>query len=344
MTDDNGEIHTLLFNVTSGDSLYFHLDFSIEDQNINLPKAVVRISPPWWDTSWMDADRLDFVNIHDNSIGSPTYPRSLRCSDKDRNIAMYFLKTTREWSQFLFHITGGSWQGVEGLTFTLLALPGTAFSWPVGVVNIGTSHQWNRGSIVHELSHQIMWKEVDISTLGIIYQAASGCLKLVHYETLLANPTHALIEGWAEFIEAVFHQTSNPPYNVQNVSTDPGTVPSVKLGPPPNNQGESVEGAFADGLWSIFERHVVTTGVSANAHIPESVNGNILTTAPWITNLAARQRFLDMIWRPLKDLRPQQGQPAPSLTTTAMISMIKNRNLAIWPALQAELQAFNMAF
>jgi hypothetical protein len=118
----------------------------------------------------------------------------------------------------------------------------------------------------------------------------------------------------------------------------------VKLGPPPNNQGESVEGAFANGLWRIFERHVVTPGVSANAHIPESVNGNILSTAPWLTNSAVRDRFLDMIWRPLKDLRPQAGQPAPNLSTTTMISMIKNRNLAIWPALQPELQAFNMAF
>ncbi|NJR48704.1 MAG: hypothetical protein HC780_03260 [Leptolyngbyaceae cyanobacterium CSU_1_3] len=98
-----------------------------------------------------------------------------------------------------------------------------------------------------------------------------------------------------------------------------------------------VEGAFANGLWGIFEHQVVAGG---NAHVPESANGNILLTTArsWLVNTAVRDRFLSMIWNPLKDLRSLSNP-----TTTAMLNNIRSRNGSEWHKLQAELQAFNMA-
>jgi hypothetical protein len=185
------------------------------------------------------------------------------------------------------------------------------------------------------MSHQIMWKEVNFSTLGIAYEFFFGDLAGYHHTDLLDNPEHALIEGWAEFIEAVFEGSTTPPYSVTTVFDSNGST--FPLGPPPNNRGESVEGAFANGLWAIFQNHVVASG---SAHVPESSNGDIMTTtaAAYLRNTAVRNRFLSMVWRPLKDLRPMSNP-----TSTAMIEKIKSRNSAVWHRLQPELQAFNMA-
>ncbi len=109
------------------------------------------------------------------------------------------------------------------------------------------------------------------------------------------------------------------------------------LGPPPRNRGESVEGAFANGLWEIFRSHV-HAGVTANPHVPESSDGDVSSQAGWIKNATVQQRFLDMIWNPLKDLNTR-SQPE----STHMLEAIKTRNISLWPILQAKLQVFNMA-
>jgi hypothetical protein len=182
-----------------------------------------------------------------------------------------------------------------------------------------------------------MWKEVNSSTLGIAYQGTLGDLFLNHKHELLANSEHALIEGWAAFMEAVFEGVSiPPPYWVVTLVDIFGT--QYSLGPPPpDNRGERVEGAFANGLWAVFENHV-HSGITSSAHVQESSDGDVTTTASWIQNPTVQQRFMDMIWNPLKDLR---SLATPS--STDMLQAIKSRNLARWPALQAELQPFNMA-
>jgi hypothetical protein len=335
-TDENGEIHGVIFDVEGGDSVFLRVDFDIRDSAINLNRARVDISP--WDTEFDDNDRT--------SIGAQTAPLVLHANSDDRNVALYFLKILRELSTFLFHLTGGVWTGFEELTFSRSSISGVAFSWPVGRVNLPPSDHWDRGMIIHEVTHQTMWKEHDRSSADIAFEALFGDLSLTHFVNLLSNPEHALIEGWPKFTEAVFAGAVTPPYFVATVGDgidSRGNLENPRpLGPPPNNRGASVEGAFANGLWSIFENHVVTPAVftaagAADAHVPESVNGDVVATAPWITNADARRRFLSMIWNPFRDLRPLDK------TTTQMFSRIRARNGAVWHLLQAELQAFNMA-
>jgi hypothetical protein len=337
-TDENGEVHGVIFNIDGGDQVHFHTRFEMEDSSINLPRGRVHMDQAGWRTFWSDADTKSFPSDQ-TSIGTQTGPELLNATARDRNVALYFLKVLREWSEFLFLMTGGAWTGVENLVLFRTALFGTSYSWPKEEVNIHPSSHWSRDTIAHELSHQIMWKEVDYLSLGVAYRVVTLDLHLPHSAWKLANPVHALIEGWAEFMEVIFDVRSTPPYSVSRV--DPsyfgGGTTLLDLGPPPNNRGESVEGAVANGLWAIFKNHVTA---AATPHIPETANGRIMTTtaATWLGSTAVRDRFLSMIWRPMTDLSSHSNP-----TSTHMLGNIRTRNSSTWHQLQPELNAFNMA-
>ncbi len=338
-TDENGEVHGVIFDIEGGDEVHFHTRFEMEDAAINLPRARVHMSQGGWRTFWSDADTRTFPR-DETSIGTQSSPELLTASANERNVALYFLKVLREWSVFLFKVTGGAWTGVSNLTLFRRSLSGVAYSWPVGEVNIPPADHWDRRTITHELSHQIMWKEVDFSSLGIAYEGIFGNLALYHRHDLLSNPEHALIEGWAEFVEVVFSPgatASTPPYAVSAVVDAFSGGSTLSLGPPPNNRGESVEGAVANGLWGIFRSQMAAVG---SANIPETANGKILTTsaASWLNSTAVRDRFLSMIWQPFKDLAADS-----SPTSTLLFDHMRTRNAATWHQLQPELQAFNMA-
>lgn len=335
-TDENGEVHGVVFNVDAGDDFFYHVNFEMTDASINLPRAMIQMSQAGWSTIWDDADRKYFPNNDLTSIGTQSSPEIFHCTVNDRNAAMYFLKILREWSIFLFHITGGAWTGVNNLTMYRTSLPGRGYSWPLGEVNIPPKDHWDRSTLIHELSHQIMWKEANYSTLGIATIFVTGIYHHNHDFFLITDPITALIEGWAEFMEAVFTGKRTPPFTVSTLLDSKGKP--VPLGPPPIGQGESVEGAFADGLWAIFQNHVVTSAVTVDAHILESKNGDVTGGAPWLSNTAVRDRFLSMIWHPLQDLKPLL-----LANSRDMFSKIRSRNLTVWHVLQPELQNFNTA-
>ena len=175
----------------------------------------------------------------------------------------------------------------------------------------------------------MFFKAANFSSAGIAYEAivpGLGDLGLLHFPRLLANPEHALIEGWAEFVEILFN--GGTPFGFTQVKPFSGA--DRTLGPPPANRGESVEGAFANGLYGIFRRQVVQVGVPqplppgtpltiggpttvtyTTAFIPETVNGDLMATplgggspAPWLRDQGVRLRFLLDIWVPLKRLGP----------------------------------------
>jgi len=333
LTDVNGEVHGVIFDVEGGDRVSIRVDFDIRDSAINMNRAIVDIDQ--WETEFDDNDQT--------SIATHAAPLVLHANSDDRNVALYFLKLLRELSTFLFHMTGGIWTGFDELEFNRSSISGVAFSWPVGSVNLPPTDHWDRGTIIHEMTHQIMWKEHNRSSANVAFEAIFGQLSLTHFETLLTNPEHALIEGWAELMQVIFEGigTLNFPIidasGTRIVEDRSGNI--RPLGPPPNNRGESVEGAYASGMWAIFENHVVTATVTANANIPESVDGDVTATAPWITNANVRQRFLAMIWEPFRNLSGGASDP----TTTQMFARIRARNAALWHLLQPELQAFNMA-
>jgi outer membrane protein OmpA-like peptidoglycan-associated protein len=336
-TDAQAEAHGVVFDLSGSDSLALKVDFAVRaDGSINMRAAKVSIS------AWQ---AQQFADNQQTSLGTQTAPIALNANSNERNVALFFLKILRELSVFLFHITGGAWTGFEDLTLFRTAISGTAYSWPVGSVNIPSEDHWKRGTLVHEITHQVMWKELDFSSADIAFEALFGELQLTHFESLLANSEQALIEGWPEFTEAIFAGKTPPlsPYIVDPVfktfdDFDKNRNPQP-LGPPPLNRGEQVEGAFANGLWELFRNHVVTSAVAADARIPESVNGDITVTAPWVLQADVRDRFLSIIWNPFRSLRSRSSDP----TSTMMLERIRIANPTIWHLLQSDLQRFNLA-
>jgi len=334
-TDEKGEIHGVIFSdIEPGDDISFHIFFKMEDASINLPEASVDVGG--WKTN--EADVKVFAKLDRTSIGTKAGPEIIKASTGERNVAFYFLKILREWSTFLFHITDHAWTGVPNLTMstTCPSGPSNAFSWPIGRINIGSKHHWNRGTLVHELSHQVMWKQANISSIGIVNFVASCNLHLIHSTSLLSNPTHALIEGWAEFVEGIFD--FGTPYPVSDVfdSNDNRVGPLGPVSNVPLNRGESVEGAFANGLWETFRDYVV--GSAGSAHISESANGDITGSAPWIQNADVKRRFKAIIWDPLNDLRPKTNPK-----TTDFIAKMKSMHPSLWHQRVLSLSKYNMA-
>lgn len=336
-TDDQGEVHGLLFNVNAGDDFSFTVDFEMTDASINLPRARVN-SPAGWNTVLGDADGKVIANNDRTSVGTPAGPEIFRATIADRPHSFFMLKMLRAWSTFWFHITGGAWTGVQDLLlFNTVIPPATAsFSFPVGQVHIHPGQQFRPEILAHELTHQVMWKEADFGSLAIFYEGTAGNLILTHQVNLIANPQHALIEGWPQLAQAVFSTRRTPPYPVSTVRDSSNNL--SPLGPPPAGQGERVEGAFANALWAIFENHVVR--LPRDAHVPDTPNGNILgtTAGAYLRDTTVRDRFLSSFFRPLQDLKPL-FRPE----TTDMIAKMKNRNLPDWHKMLPEFQAFNLA-
>jgi IPT/TIG domain-containing protein len=365
-TDENGEAHGISFDVQADETVYFRVNFEIEDVSINLPRASVAMTDPaspaandeGWPTYYSDADQKYFPDMQKTSIGSLQVPEIVRCTTGDRNVALYLLKLLRELSTFLFHITAqvtvDRWAGILNLRLFRTALFGEAYSWPMGEVNFPPVRQWDRPTIMHEMCHQVMWKEAQITTVDVLSLAVSFELYLPHFAASFYNPTHALIEGWPDFTELIFenHPISGYPYSVarlydfdqalrSQVGMNPGP-PTIELhmaAGAPRNRGESVEGAFANSLWGIWKNHV-TSGATATAQVPESLNGDVTTTAPWIRDPLVQQRFYNMIWRPLRELRNNSDSDK---TTSTMIAHVRSRNASVWHSLHPEFQAFNAA-
>lgn len=367
-TDRDGEIHAVVFNISAGETIFFNVPFIIEDARINLPPAKVQMTEidlSGWNTSFADADAKAFFNQRVTTIGARTAPEVFRCSLNDRNLALYMLKVLREWATFLFHITRGAWTGIPGFTIFRIALLDRPFSWPVGAVNmpptldtcgfpptttVGVPDNWCRDTLIHEFSHQIMWRESQFGSDQIATLFVSGEYQNDHFPTLETNQLTALFEGWADFIAAIFASSVTPPIVFRKNATTgarevlTGSPRTLRPFDTPPNFGERVEGAFTNGIFGIFANHAVTSAISANPRIPESFNGDIMIPAvrAWLTNRAVQDRFLRMIWRPLQAVR---GASRPvDKTSTFMVSRIRALNLANdWHRLQPELQAFNMA-
>jgi hypothetical protein len=275
------------------------------------------------------------------SVGTQAAPRVLRTAGDDRHVALFMLKHLRELSTFLFHMTSGTWPGFqEELTFFRTSISGTAYSWPVGSVNIPPSDHFNRDTIIHEMTHQVFWQELNVSTFDIAVEAAFGGLILNHFSAMHSNTEHAIIEGFPEFLAAVFTATADPAHNIVNIAEKDFSNPRPLGPPPPDNRGERVEGAFANGLFAVFWRHVLGHPVFPGGPlVAPSVNGDITAATPFLADPGARARFMSMIWLPFRDLRPNSDK-----RTTDMIARMLARNPAQAAALRAELQRFNLAF
>ncbi|APR88536.1 hypothetical protein A7982_13885 [Minicystis rosea] len=196
-------------------------------------------------------------------------------------------------------------------------------------MNLEKRDWFDRETIAHELSHQIMWQESGISSTSIVGKVLTGRLHLYHSSNLLSNdPTHPLIEGWAEYMASIFDNGRH--YQVamlrDNDIKAPATVP---LGPPPiNNRGEFCEGAFANGLLDVYQSFI------GGSPVAESNDGRV--SLGWITN-DVRQRWKSAIWDPLQDLS-LKSKP----TTRDFLAKLKSMHPADWHLIAPHLHKWNM--
>lgn len=337
-TDAAGQVHGLTFLLNPGDDVMVAVENpadkpshpTIHNDAINLPLTTVhhlREEQPVWRSAKGDADSPLLEKNADTSIDTQLAPRVF-LGTGERAATMFIFQVLTEWSRFLFRVTGGLWTGLPNLqlfTFTHLGTNINSYSFPKGVVNFVPKHHFHRETIVHELSHQIMWKEslFPATALGLAFTSNP-----VHFVNLRATqlfphlgfppkldrlPSRVLplYEGWAELIEAFFTVKTDPGFNgnefVFDDLDDPTNTTStptplrVARGAPPN-LGFECEGAFANAVFGIFR-----SVVGGRTPVPETTDGNWTGAAAagvaWMDDPTVRARWKSLIWEPLQSLR-----------------------------------------
>jgi outer membrane protein OmpA-like peptidoglycan-associated protein len=325
--DKVGEAHLVTFAVDGGDDVVIDVPGKISN-------AAIHLKPAQFNFDDAHLWKVIIGKQQSTSIGTQTAPKIIEGLSQ-RAAAMYIFKVLSEWSQFLTHVTAGDWDGIDNLDVFPTSMSGTAYSFPVGTLNIPQSDWFRRDTIAHELSHQIMWKLADISSGGIIGKILTGKLHLTHVEYLLTDDeSHPLIEGWAEFIEILFNG-GNIYAHARNLSRDPNTPPPgpIPLGPPPLSQGEHCEGAFANGLFLTLTR--VAGGAATPAAIPESPDGNAFQA--WMDDPNARALWKSCFWDPLKDMKS-----ASPFSTRSFLTATKAHSPALWHKILPQIRDWNL--
>lgn len=234
----------VIFDIDPGDTLYLQVPAHVVDADIGLGMSVFwnpefdRFIVP--DNHTFDLSdplgtdytpRIHQADIEGQSIGTYTSPRQAVAKDSGAT-AVYFLKLGYELCTFFSLMTNGTWRGLEGITITPFA-PANAFSWPEGFVWIDDGSFDERGTIIHELTHQVLWRELDIDELDVealaVKQMSNNWLRnvldtldtdigdalgmgdtvesfnhILHSSDLLGNPYNSLIEGWPYFVSGLF--------------------------------------------------------------------------------------------------------------------------------------------
>jgi hypothetical protein len=245
------------------------------------------------------------------------------------NAALYALKIYKEWSTLLYMLTnnvviGGKnygWDGVEmNISLEQGALPSNSFSPIPGQVFIATGQHFERDTYFHELSHQIMWRYINMTGVEILVRTDYFLYHQVHYFT---TPQEAFAEGWAEFFEFLVVDTSSWYYPMRYIDVlerERLVLGSYRMGVigPPGLGGESVEGALAYPLWAIFKKYVHGPEVPPAKPLPplkETLSDGDVRTVPdnaWLASAAIRQRFVELIWKPFVDLGVTNTYPGTS--------------------------------
>lgn len=358
-TDKHGEIHGILFNVSPGDSISLNIIFKIENSNINLPTAYVSI--PDWDTYLPGVNQKYFPDNEFTTLGKKNLPEEFIATSNDRNAALFVLKILTEWSTFLNYVTKGEWKGVKDLVIHLNAFGLVSYSVPLGSLFLVSEDHFRRSKIVHELSHQIMWKEIAGTSLDAIYMTILLTISQVrhlsspgHSINFITDERYAFIEGWAEFIQKIFTGIfffKNDDLLI--LETTPFYTGSAfnHLNPPPNGLGEKVEGAFANTMAFIFWNCVmdgineISTERSGfnyyNSIIKESNEGDIKINNKWMTDKnidLISSRFKALIFTPFKQLNGFSD-----VDTTAMMNKILiNVSSILKPKVLSEMQRWNL--
>ncbi|MEW5922822.1 MAG: IPT/TIG domain-containing protein [Candidatus Zixiibacteriota bacterium] len=352
-TDEYGAIHGVLYDIEAGDNVFFNLDMKIRDASINLLDAGAILSYTIMDFFESKVDVSAYPDLDKTSIGSVDFPAILSCTEKHRDAVMYAFKCLYELSYFLHKITKGQWSGIQGLTFCydyFHCIMGdwddlggdhivdfglaSSFSAPGGYVFIKEEQSWDRGTIIHEISHQLMYEESDISLAEMGIRFILGLANFdednyiyEHWPRTLTNGFTACVEGWAAFIEAIFtpkvrHANSSGILQYRYYTSGGGglvigdcvTNSNIEIKNIITNNyvklchadplGEQCEGALANSLLEVYDRVVIKH--HGPGWVYETTNGVFASTPNWLINapvLGIADDFLNTIWKALQNLK-----------------------------------------
>jgi hypothetical protein len=231
------------------DDLYFKVFMQREKPDVQVQYGATERDVEW-STKANQATNGYFENLKATHIGLPSQPIVYTIQENDldndgwSNDACFIIRTIQEIHQWYVNQLNIPWDGVEDLDAEI----GVAFeSWspPTSntiALNDARNHQWDRGTIAHEYSHQVMYNlSHNPMILDVLYAFIMGEIPS-HYMVKESHPDTAMLEGWAEFIEWAFTGAPAAGRNRFWLGED---------GNGTNNSGEVVEGAVANALFDI---------------------------------------------------------------------------------------------
>lgn len=392
--DDGGVLHGVLFDVPAGFSFKFgvlgmvgpHSTSTNFDQHLTTLTVVdeaensndLDLGGPTEKIS-VQVEYIDYsaLGACPPSIGSATNPKTITVDgdNVDQEIAasaLFCIHNATELNTLVHYGCGPPWDDFVDTKVRLnafylwewladpngLSLPWNGPSEPGGIVFLPQSEHFDRGTHIHELAHQIMWRlsEIDLGDLATAY--FGGGASTTHHSNRLYNPRHVFFEGWALFFEYLATQSnvtvsrayawSAGAYLVDHGSkllldADGSTYHRVQdLAP---NWGESVEATYAGALWKLFRDYILPPGtpVAGSVIMPATPDGNVaaLPHMSWLSapNSVAQQRFRSTIFEPAVAMR---GISHP--TSTDFVDKIREMNPTKWPSIRAILQQYAVGF
>lgn len=323
--DADGEVWGTTFDMYGGYRASVAYMMKIKDPGISLPETEV-IYPDIW-KSWSDPsngvyypDGFNGPAIGDAS-GAKLQP--VRISSKyDRWAAAHFvLKTIRDVHHWFHTLSKGGWTGASNLRIGLQDLAHLSSVTPpdLGIL-YSDPHYWDRATIAHEYTHEVMWNYINYSWWGLLWDSAVGDYFTSHYYTYITNEESAFMDGWAEIAELAFGKTVSwtapsgspmPSYGstgygnplVYSTAHTWGALSAVSL------QGVKCEGAFAQAMWD-YMHYVLGIDVTPDSDVADLTSVNIT-----IASATAQDGFVKAIWTPLTDLANRSLWASSSVVT-----------------------------
>lgn len=323
----------------------------------------------------------NIAGIDRTTIGAPAagWPVKLSAQDSSETCAAFTaLRSLTEVNSLInYTATPGDWANYQGVHVNVRALLPGGLSIPngssppgFGSINLPAFMDTWRAGTIHECAHQILWVlgKFDLNSIASTYFFGNGVMS--HNWRSFYNPTHALLEGWADGISFFFGLES---FDVQKISGQfkisyigPSVIngvltsgisqgviqdanevdlPAGKLDDEPN-WGENVESVFGAGLYYVFREHVMGMFLTA-VPIPATTAGNIAAnpSLAWLTSTApadvsTRERFRKTFLEPAKAM----AAPGADRTTTGFIEAMRAANTAAdWAIICPILQRYYLA-
>ena len=194
---------------------------------------------------------------------------------------LYMLKVLKETHNWLWRMTAAAgetqqWQGIPLRAVlwdkaTPRGKPGAHANWPTRTYGMVGSLEYQvvferslmqgRSTIIHEYGHIVLDKLCDIGPWNMTLAMNRNKVVESHDWNLISNRSHALNEGFAEFLQGIFGSYDSV-FKIQDKINDKLEYPNKKPGPKLRDArhpllGLKVEGAIANALFRVFSEVVL---------------------------------------------------------------------------------------